>query len=422
MKSDEDGQQSRHPKRRSIRACFSRLSLRRSWSDFFLVILGFGVLAALFLTWTISQPLIFRGSPYETWDECMGYTEATPMSLTARFCKATYGSIEEFKFRIAKFIYKHFDPVGKHLSPRRWSNNVLLSYSNPSALFESKFDGNYARGLLDHRPYIIARYVNSIGGLILAAGLCCFWLVRYRYRALFLIAPLLWFLASIGYLEQAETVTPNAWNALLAIMVFVSLIEAIQQRTGVGLYISAVLLGLGANEKIDFLFLGAPVFVTLVVAGLEAGTWYRRWIRPALICVLLFLAALVATNPRLIYALPLAINEQLRLLDQVRNAPVVSGSAGVAYNSLMLFGEFLTECLGAAWDVTRFYSLSLVTALGVSLLFPLSVISSSNLGTRRKLSIVPHLDYLLCVSLADAVASRRGPPTIAIFCPAAESL
>jgi hypothetical protein len=352
----------------------------------------------------------------------MGYTEATPMSLTARFCKATYGSIEEFKFRIAKFIYKHFDPVGKHLSPRRWSNNVLLSYSNPSALFESKFDGNYARGLLDHRPYIIARYVNSIGGLILAAGLCCFWLVRYRYRALFLIAPLLWFLASIGYLEQAETVTPNAWNALLAIMVFVSLIEAIQQRTGVGLYISAVLLGLGANEKIDFLFLGAPVFVTLVVAGLEAGTWYRRWIRPALICVLLFLAALVATNPRLIYALPLAINEQLRLLDQVRNAPVVSGSAGVAYNSLMLFGEFLTECLGAAWDVTRFYSLSLVTALGVSLLFPLSVISSSNLGTRRKLSIVPHLDYLLCVSLADAVASRRGPPTIAIFCPAAESL
>src|SRR6202007_139098 len=165
--------------------------------------------------------------------------------------------------RIAKFIYKHFDPIGKTLSPQRWTNNVLNSFLNPSAIFDSPgFDATCSRGFLDRRPVFIALFVNLIGGLILGAILCCFWLARYRYQALFLILPLLWFQVSFAYLQETIELSPNGWNALLAIMVFVCLMDVIERRRPFGLYISAVLLGFGANSKIDFLFLGGPIFVT----------------------------------------------------------------------------------------------------------------------------------------------------------------
>ena len=320
----------------------------------------------------------------------MAYTQATRMSLTTRFENATYGSIEEFKFRIAKFIYKQFDPVGKNLSPRRWTNNVLSSYLKPSAIFESpSFDWTYSRGILDRRPFLIARYVNTIGGLILAATLSAFWLVRYRYQALFLIVPLLWFLVSAGYLGEAVVaVTPNAWNALLAVMAFVCLTDVIERRRPVGLYISAALVAVGANEKIDFLFLGAPVAVTWIVADFEAGTFFRRWIRPALLCVVLFLAALISTNPRLLYALPLVIGEQCRLLSQAGPDAADPGHSGVGYNGVQLVNEFLNGSLGVPRKLAKLHSFRITAILGVCLLFPLSVMFSSDRDTRRKRSML----------------------------------
>jgi hypothetical protein len=369
------------------------------------LILYLAVFAALIFGWVLVEPIIFEGSPYEAWDECMAYTQATRMSLQTRFQNATYGSIEEFKFRIAKFIYQHFDPVGRNLSPRRWSNNVLDSYVRPSAIFESRgFDGNYSRGILDRRPFIIARYVNSIGGLILSVILCVFWLVRYRWQALFQMVPLLWFLVSFGYGLESVAVAPNAWNALLAIFVFVSLIDVFERQRPVGLYISAALLALGANSKFDFLLLGGPLVVTWMVADFKAGTVFRRWIRPVLVCVLLFLAVLIVTNPRLLYALPLAIGEQLHILSQVRGqAAIYPGQTGVGYNRVVLFDEFLTQCLGAPWNVAKLHSLS-TAALGICLLFPLSVILSSVLDIRRKGSILAVLSsFYVCLWLMPLV-------------------
>jgi hypothetical protein len=373
------------------------------------LIVYLGVFATLIFGWVLGEPIIFEGSPYEGWDECMAYSQATPMSLETRFQNETYGSIEEFKFRVAKFIYQHFDSVGRNLSPRRWTNNVLSSYLRPSDIFESpSFDGNYSRGILDRRPFIIARYLNSIGGLILSVILCGYWLVRYRYQALFLIVPLVWFLVSAGYWLEAVAVTPNAWNALLAIIVFVSLIDVIERQRPVGLYISAALLAFGANCKTDFLFLGGPLVVTWIVADFKAETVFRRWIRPALVCVLLFLAVLVLTNPRLLYALPLVIGEQLRLLHEVRGqAAIDPGHGGIGYNRVVLFDEFLTECLGAPWNVAKLHSLS-TAAFGVCLLFPLSVILSSSLDIRRKGSILVVLgSFYLCLWLMPLILATH---------------
>ena len=364
-----------------------------SWRRFLGLIIYLAVFVAIVFDWKLGEPLIFAGSPYEAWDECMGYTQATRMDLATRFGKATYGSVEELKFRVAKFFYKYFDPVGKHLTPRRWTNNVLSSYLRSSAIFNPGFDWTYTRGILDRRPYIIARYINTLGGLILAAILCFFWLVRFRYQALFLVVPLLWFLVSLGYLLEAVTVTPNAWNALLAMMIFVCLIDVIERRSPVGLYVSAAVLGFGANSKIDFLLLGVPVAATWLVAGFEAGTWFRRWVRPVLLCGLLFLAMLFLTNPRLLYALPLAIGEQLRLLGQVRDVTVSSGTPSNVYNHLLLLKEFINHCLGAPWDVANLESLSAVIALAICLLFPLSVIFSSNLDPLRKRSVLVVLSF-----------------------------
>jgi len=330
-------------------------------------------------------PMIFRWAPYEGWDEGMAYTEASHLSLAHRYQNETYGSIEEFKFRVAKFIYKHFDPIGKTLSPRRWTNNVLNSYLNPSAIFDSPgFDATYSRGYLDRRPFFIARFINLIGGLILAAILCCFWLARYRYQALFLILPLLWFQVSFAYLQETIEVGPNGWNALLAIMVFVCLTDVIERRRPFGLYISAVFLGFGANSKIDFLFFWGPIFVTWIVAEWEAKSFFRRWVKPGLVCALIFLATLILTNPRLLYALPLAIAEQARLLATVRAAAVDSGAPSLNYNYAMLFREFLTQSIGAPWNVAKLHSLSTFAAIGICLFFPLSVVFSSDLDNRKK--------------------------------------
>ncbi|MBV8100824.1 MAG: hypothetical protein JOZ31_16890 [Verrucomicrobia bacterium] len=352
-------------------------------------ILYFGVLAALIFDFKLTEPLLFKTSPYEGWDESMAYTEASRLSLTNRFRNATYGSIEEFKFRIAKFIYKNFDPVGKKLSPRRWTNNVLSSYQRSSAIFDSpSFDGTYSRGILDRRPFLIARYVNAIGGLVLAAILCVFWITRYRYKALFLIIPLLWFLLSFGYQQEVIEVSPNGWNALLAIMIFVALTDVIERRRPAGLYISAVLVGFGANSKIDFLLLGLPVVVTWIVAGFETRTFFRRWLRPALTCGSLFLAGLILTNPRLLYALPLAIGEQLHLLGQVRGEAVESGVSSLNHNYVMLLKEFLAQCVGAPWKVAKLHSLSAGVALVACLFFPLSVAIFSELDAGRKRSLL----------------------------------
>jgi len=368
-----------------------------------------GVLAALVLGWALLEPIIFEGAPYEGWDECLGYTQATRMNLKTRFQNATYGSIEEFKFRIANFIYRSFEPIGGNLSPRRWTNNVLSSYQRPSAIFESSnFDARYSRGILDRRPFIIARYVNTIGGFILSVILCGFWLVRYRFQALFLIVPLLWFLLSYGYWQQAVVVTPNAWNALLAIMVFACLIDVIERRSPVGLYFSAALLAFGANSKADFLLLGGPLVLTWMLADFKPGTVFRRWVKPALVCVLLFLVVLVLTNPRLLYALPLAIDEQLRVLSQVHGQGVYGpGQTGFGYNRVALFDEFINQCLTAPWDVAKLHSLS-AAAFGVCLLFPLSVILSSGPDIRRKGSILAVLSsFYLCLWLLPLILATH---------------
>jgi hypothetical protein len=382
--------------------CFlERMPFCRSGRDFLLLIFYLGVFAMLLFAWRLSQPLIFAGSPYEGWDECMGYTQAGPMSLELRFQNATYGSIEEFKFRVARFIYQHLDPVGKHLSPRRWSNNVLASYLDESAIFKKPlFDATYSRGILDRQPFIIARYVNIIGGLILASILGCFWVVRYRYQSLFLIAPLLWFFVSTGYLEEAVNVTPNAWNALLAIMVFVCLVDVVERRRAVGLYISAALVAFGANSKIDFLSLAAPVALTWIIADFEPGTPFRRWVRPALFCVVSFLAVLILTNPRLLYAMPLVVDEQYRLLSGVRFDIVNPGHSSLGYRGLQLVKELLTGCLGAPGSLAKLHSFRFASILALCLLLPLSVICSSELNTRRKVSILIVLgSFYLCLWL-----------------------
>ena len=315
----------------------------------------------------------------------MGYTEASALSLQQHFQNATYGSIEEFKFRIAKFVYKQVDPVGKQLSPRRWTNNVLRSYLQPSAIFDvPTFDGTYSRGILDRRPFIIARIVNMIGGLMLASILCCFWLVRYRYQGLFLIVPLLWFFISTGYLSEAVNVTPNAWNSLLAVAIFVCLFDVIERRRAIGLYIASGLAALGANTKVDFLFVSLPILLTWIIADLGVKTFRQRWLTPALFCVASFLGPLVLTNPRLLYAAPLVIGEQCRVLSDARSAPAIAWGSDIGYNGVQLIRNFLTDCLGVPWKLVRLHFFRVAVLGSVCLFFPLVVIFSARLDHRRK--------------------------------------
>jgi hypothetical protein len=344
----------------------------------------FGIFGAVALGWALTEPKIFEGAPYEDWDEIMAYNQATPLSLKARFQNTTYGSVEEFKFRIAKFIYRHFDLIGRTVSPRRWSNNVLSSYLRPEAVFESNsFDASYSRGILDRRPFFIARYINLIGGMVLWATICCFWLARFRHHALFLIAPLLWFTLGEGYNRYACLAYPNAWNALFAIMIFVALMDVIERRRPLGLYISSALVGLGVNTKVDFIVLGAPIIATWVLGAFDRGHPFGMRLRAAVVCLLSFLGVLVLTNPRLLYAAPFVISEQFRLLHSVS-----SGSPNVSYNWVQLVNAFLTESLGAPWNVAKLHSLSAAVGLGFCLFFPLSVMFSSELDTAKKRAIL----------------------------------
>jgi hypothetical protein len=128
-----------------------------------------------------------------------------------------------------------------------------------------------------------------------------------------------------------------------------------------------------------FFFFWGPIFVTWIVAEWEAKSFFRRWVKPGLVCALIFLATLILTNPRLLYALPLAIAEQARLLATVRTAAVDSGAPSLNYNYAMLFREFLTQSIGA-----KLHSLSTFAAIGICLFFPLSVVFSSDLDNRKK--------------------------------------
>lgn len=352
--------------------------IRRCW--FLVVCTGVGLL--LLGGFLLTEHLIFQGAPYEDWDEIMAYNVATPISLTTRLRNTTYGSVEECKFWIAKFVYERFDPIGRKLSPLRWSNNVMSSYLRPDAVLESKsFDFTYARGILDRRPFFIARYITLIGSLLLSAALCSFWLVRFRYDGLFLIAPLLWFVLTDLFSHFAALAYPSAWNALLAITVFVVLMDVIERRRFLGLYVASAFAALGANSKIDFLLVGAPIVLTWLLADFNGGTLFRRWIRPALICVVSFIGVLLLTNPRLLYAAPLVISEQYRLFHSVS-----SGSVNLGYNWAQLVTAFVADSIGPPWNAAKLHSLSNVTGVGVCLLFPVAVVFSSNLGVRRKLA------------------------------------
>jgi hypothetical protein len=219
--------------------------------------------------------------------------------------------------------------------------------------------------------------------MVLLATLCCFWLIRLRYHALFVIAPLLWFTLSEGYVYYACLALPNAWNALLAIIVFVALMDVIERRRLIGLYISSALLGLGVNIKVDFIVLGAPIIATWVLGDFDRGSPFGMRLRAAVVCMLSFLAVLVLTNPRLVYATPFVISEQFRLLHSVS-----SGSPNISYNWVQLINAFLTESLGAPWNVAKLHSLSAATGLGVCLLFPLAVMFSSELDAAKKRAIL----------------------------------
>jgi hypothetical protein len=85
----------------------------------------------------------------------------------------------------------------------------------------------------------------------------------------------------------------------------------------------------------------------------------------------------------LLYATPFVISEQFRLLHSVS-----SGSPNVGYNWVQLVNAFLTESLGAPWNVAKLHSLSAAVGLGFCLFFPLSVMFSSELDTAKKRAIL----------------------------------
>src|SRR5258708_5023341 len=356
----------------------------RGWRGYLLLITGAGILVGLALNWLLTEPQIFNWAPYEDWDEIMAYNQAAPMSLQSRFAHATYGSVEEAKFRLAKLIYKNFDSVGKHFSVPSYSNSVLDSFQQPHKIYEVRsFDATYARGILDRRPFVIARFITLIGSEIMLAALCCFWTLRFGNGAWFVAVPALWFGLSDGFISQDTLALPNAWNVMLALIIFAALLDTIERRKHLGLYISSALFALGLNTKIDFMFVGIPIIATWILSGLGRKDPVRAWIRSALLSALWFVAVLVLTNPRLLYATPLVISEQERLLTSVN-----SGLPDIGYNRTQLTRFFLGRTLGANKDLVRLHLVSVLACLAVCSLFPISVALSSRLDVQKKWRIL----------------------------------
>lgn len=154
-----------------------------------LVLPFLAALLVIALQVVLTYPHLLVRAPYEEWDEITSHNSTLPISIESRVRVPTYGTLEDAKFSVVRWIYTHFDPVTKEVPPGVYANSVPASWENGSMLLgpktwhgESIVDYNYVRGISDRQVFHYARIINS------PLFICC-WSSSWHTDSGFSVAP-----------------------------------------------------------------------------------------------------------------------------------------------------------------------------------------------------------------------------------------
>lgn len=288
---------------------------------------------------------LLTGSPYEGWDEIGTYNNAAVITDQVKWRTYAYGTLDTAKMVLARWYYNTYDPLGKAYHFKTYSNNVPTSWMRPEFDFRrltwddlSSIDFNYFRGVADRRPIYIAREINLAFAYLLAAIALLSAVMFYGLRGIPLFAALAFLLTSFEMYFNLSYALPNAANALLSFLIVIFCQAAMFGERPRLLYSAAILVACNINHKVDSVMLVVPIAIAAIQVGFWPGRSLRRVCALAGRLTLCFVAALLCTNPYLVFA-PL-----LELQAQASAITVHQGGVNISANVAILW-HFLGQSL-----------------------------------------------------------------------------
>jgi len=305
------------------------------------LIAGFGLLLALQAA--LHAPLIMRDAPYEGWDEVATYNGARVLTGPTANWAYRYGTLDTLLQLVALDYFQTFDPAGAEYPHIAYANNDPGSLNDAFYAFRGlqPEDLGYAyfRGIDDHRPIALSRWLHfaAFYGLVALAGLL--WIGLLGAEAIWLLLPMLCLTLGTEVFLQAAFSLPNAINTILSFGIVASLCLARALDRPRLLYLAAALLAVALNFKIDMLPLGVVLGLALL-QDRRAGL--RPVLRRCLMAGMVFVGALIATDPLLIIDPAAALKF---LLPPVHHAAGNTGPAERFVGNLLPFARALK------WDL-----------------------------------------------------------------------
>ena len=248
--------------------------------------------------WTVAEH-----RPYEAWDEIATFNNAFVVTGPTAGRTYRYGSLDTFLQILGITIYDAFDPDGPAYAHIRYSNNVPQSWNDPSLPFHAKtwssaMDYNYFRGVDDHQPIFLSRYLHLLFLWLVGLTICWTLFRTYGPSSVPLLAMFFAMWSAPEIWSEGSKSLPNAINAVFAFGVVAFAISYCDRGKRALLLGSVACLVLGLNFKIDMALLApGPVIAILFSAG-RFGV--RTVLRDAAVALVLFIAVFVATSPAIL--------------------------------------------------------------------------------------------------------------------------
>jgi hypothetical protein len=289
------------------------------------------------------------GRPYESWDEITLNNSAHVMSGPTFDRGFRYGSLDNFVQWVAIVTYEYFDPVGRAYPHARYANNVPESWDNPKLAFGPKtwappMEYSVFRGQDDREAIFISRkfHLFIVYALVLAIGLTS--VAMLGTASLYVLFPLLAFIAAPGMFFQTTQSLPNAINATLSFgAVLFAMLYCDSAKRGL-LLASAAFFALALNFKLDAVILAAAPGMALCYVLLRRGAAVA--LKDAGLAAIVAFAVLAAGRPAMLLNPVMDIRERYHMLFGI--------AGGAAHSSFDLH---------ANWN-------ALLTFLNLNLLWP----------------------------------------------------
>lgn len=270
-------------------------------------VLPLAVFLLLVLQYALLEPLLWKGYPYEGWDEGAVYNNARVQKTPESFYTFRYGSFSSFSMLAAAAWYELYDDIGASTTHHLYSNYLPESLSDPYLTYKGSdrtygkgLAYNYMRGMTDRYPIFLGRHLYLAWAYLTLAAVVAGAAALLGWRALGVAVAALWLSTSPVYLEQSLQGLPNAQNASVVFGIVVFSVLSIWKNSLPSLLAACAFFAMGLNLKADILPVAAPLGLAWLCFLIETKGRVAR-LRTVVFSGLSAFAAFWATRPDFFY-------------------------------------------------------------------------------------------------------------------------